>query len=101
MQRRKLITKTGTDPDVFKIIEYTSHLETVGTPEPNKEQLKDMLAKLTTNEIDFPRLSTSAQILIEILNTGQIEPKKVLEKARKLIEPLKEDLGVAKFKTNQ
>jgi hypothetical protein len=98
MKRRKLITRTGTDPEVFKIIEFTSHLETVGTPEPNKEQLKDMLAKLTTNSLDFPRLSTSAQILIELLNTGDVEPSKVLEKARSLIDKLKEDLGVPPFK---
>lgn len=93
MPRRKLIIKEGTDPEVFKMVEYASQLETVGTPEPNKEQLKDMLAKLVANPIDFPRTSTSSQILIELLNDG-IELKKVLQKARELIDSVKEDLKV-------
>jgi hypothetical protein len=95
MHRRKLITEKGTDPEVFKIIELASQLETVGTPEPSAEQLKDMLAKLTTNQIDFPRITTGAQILIEMLNSGDVTPSKILEDARELIEYLKEDLGVS------
>lgn len=97
MNRRRLITKEGTDPEVFKMIQVASWFQTIGTPEPNAEQMKDLLSSITGNELDFPRTSTSAQLLIELLKDG-MDPKKVLQKARELIQFVKEDLKVPKRK---
>ena len=94
MEKRKLITKQGTDPEIFRMVELVSQLESLGTPVPTKKELKDRLALLMSNSIDFPRTSTGAEFLIELLNEPSIDVEEVLEKARELIDKLKEDLGV-------
>lgn len=95
MDRRKLITKQGTDPEVFRMVQVASWFQTLGTPAPTAEQVKDLLSTLTSNQIDFPRTSTAAQLVIELLNDG-MSVEKALVKARELVGYVKEDLGVAK-----
>ena len=91
MNHRKLITKEGTDPEVFRMVQVGSWFQTIGTPAPMPQQMLDLLAPLASNQIDFPRTSTSAQVLIELLKDG-MDPAKVLAKARELIQYVKEDL---------
>lgn len=90
--------KQQVDPAIFRLIQLTSHLQKVGTPQPNLQELKNYLKELSENPVDFPRLSTSASILRDLLKPDSSNIGEVLDKSRNLVDKLKEDLNLPPLK---